>query len=196
VSNPGFSEQTFRSADDGAADTVLAYRWFNVIGDGTAGSPYRFAPYVSGKDDVECVWQPGQNMVAKCIKGYSHQAPEPTCSCGIYGSLSADELAKYRGEGAAFAIFELGGEVIGGTRGYRGQVAVVRGVFLLPDDFRAHLVTEGKTPATPEVLAALAADYGIRLLDPGEAALDPEELRPVVLGPSIADETDAFLRSL
>lgn len=161
------------------APSVMCYRWYVVSGSGTTADPYRLGPRTPSGANDDSTLIPFQNLVAKCSKGYDHEAPAKDCSCGIYaiqGDLS--QLAQYRATDAAFAVIELGGSTLGGTNGvYRGQTATLRALVRMPTAFRLFMEQEGRNPVSDLVLAQIAAEYGVQLLDPEEAANDPEALR-------------------
>jgi len=121
-----------------AADLVVAWRYWQLA----AGRRLRS---VSQRG---VVWAPGRALHARCRGGDEHAAPDPGCSCGIYGAVSLDALWEHGvclgPEALVVGEVALWGVVLPDGLGYRAasayprRLAVVAGT--LPDGSVAQLV--------------------------------------------------------
>lgn len=104
-----------------------------------------------------------------------HPAPDESCSCGIYGSLSYADLIKQFGSYAPFMVSVIAAEgaTIIGDRGLRTAFARVVAYWTDPDPLRrvsaAKQFREAKVFESP---FDMVSEYGVALLPPGEASRD------------------------
>ncbi len=92
-------------------------------------------------------WQPGKPLEAGCkvsefalLRGHAyaphspHDAPQITCTCGIYASKSLEHLPKYGLERARIhGQVSLWGTVVEHQFGWRAEYAYPKSFFLLPE---------------------------------------------------------------
>lgn len=110
------------------------------------------------------------------VSAVRHDAPDESCSCGIYGSLSyADLLSSFMNEARSMvAVFAAEGTTIIGTRGLRTQFARVVGYWVdcaRPDAARAADGQFVDASAFGDPLALVEA-FGLSLLPPSEVPGD------------------------
>lgn len=109
--------------------------------------------------------------------------PAADCTCGVYATTDLDVINGYLSRSApVLGIVELGGRLIPATQGYRAAYARVA-VILLVDE----ALTEPHS-----VLRDLADAYRVPAVVPHSA--DPEDYRELAGLPSLAAETEAWLR--
>ncbi|HEX8769358.1 MAG TPA: hypothetical protein VF711_01175 [Acidimicrobiales bacterium] len=118
-------------------------------------------------------WPPGHVLVARCL-GAGHQAPDPSCDCGIYGARDLDTLREHglclAPEVLIVGKVALWGRVIDDVSGWRAEFGAPAELHVV-DDLVAGLDAS-------EVAARLEAAYRVR------AGTMP--LADAVAGPSAA----------
>ena len=128
-------------------------------------------------------WRPGVPVIAQCLKddgilgfntGFGQSlepqsthaphgiAPEPYCSCGVYGYHAAPHVASAEQSAGLGGTVALWGRVIEHRLGYRGQYAY-------PVAFWPLKITSQLPPGFParnrDLWERVAATYGVPLLD-------------------------------
>ncbi|SOD71616.1 hypothetical protein SAMN05892883_1111 [Jatrophihabitans sp. GAS493] len=121
-----------------AADTVEplvgeihAVRSFGLSDDGNLFP-------VGGSD---APWSPGKNT-ARCIRGFSHDAPATDCTCGFYAYLDPAWITQRTGiTGTVTAVVSCWGQLIAGSRGVRAEFSRIEALYL-PVDVPREVVAE------------------------------------------------------
>jgi hypothetical protein len=112
-----------RSAIERSTEPILGWRIWNL-----AEEPFRLEPAGSGVD----AWEPGRAVHARCGASpiltwrHPHVAPDPDCSCGIYGATSLEVFDRPRPAWAPPTVVgtvALWGRVIEHERGWRAAFA-------------------------------------------------------------------------
>lgn len=117
--------------------------------------------------------------------GHDDPVPGQECSCGIYATTDLDIISSYLTPSApVLGVVELGGRVIPATQGYRAAYARVAAVLLIDD-----AITEPHP-----VLRRVADAYRVPAVVPHSA--DPEAYRDIIGGPSLAAETEEWLKNM
>lgn len=115
------------------------------------------------------LWPKREELQARCSLGRSHFPPDPVCDCGIYafrsprslwpGYMRASPIQKGWAEGFVvqriFGEVYLWGQVIRGTRGWRGEFAYPRRLFVPTTRYARGPVV------SPEEIAFHLGDYGV-----------------------------------
>ena len=132
-------------------------------------------------------WPHDRPLVATCRRGSQHGEDDPipatACRCGIYAARDLDVIGHYlRRDAPVLGVVELGGRVIPAEQGYRAEYARLAAILIIDP---ALTVDHG-------TLQKLASAYRVPALVPHSA--DPEDYRPLLSAPSLADETEHYLR--
>ena len=132
-------------------------------------------------------WPRRLALTAHCTKGEKakHDDPVPgeECTCGIYATTDLDIINSYLSPGApVLGVVELGGRIIPATKGYRAEYARIAVILAIND-----ALTEPHA-----VLRKVADAYSVPVVVPHSA--DPEDYREIAGTPSLAAETEAWLK--
>ena len=148
---------------------VVGYRVWNVV-----RGPVPLLASLNGHEE----WAPGRAATASCFRRAGpldtalrpHDAPDPSCTCGLYAAKSEDELLDPLNAQLAALVHAapqmqlvrgevaMWGRVVEHERGWRGALAYPLRV-VVPADFRSVLVAEDRSGAR-----RLAADEAAALI--------------------------------
>lgn len=132
-------------------------------------------------------WAHDDLLAATCRRGSQHGEDDPVpakdCRCGIYGARDLNVVGRYlRHDAPVLGVVELGGRVIPAEQGYRAQYARVAAI----------LVIDPALTLDHGTLRRLASAYRVRALVPHSA--NPEDYRPLLSAPTLANEAEQYLR--
>jgi hypothetical protein len=138
-------------------EPIVGWRYWNLDQSGSLKSA-----------NLDSTWRPGEIKRAYCTplpgnlgngaKRRPHPAPDDACSCGIYASRDLKSLRKsvalFHEDRLVVGEVMLWGRVIPGERGYRGEFAYPRSLYLVPETF-----PRGSEPQ--KIAVGLRGRYGV-----------------------------------
>jgi hypothetical protein len=79
-------------------------------------------------------WEPGEELHARCtVHGSGHKAPDPQCNCGIFSMKHPALLSGHvhsRNKHTVIGTIKVWGDVIVGSKGYRGEYAMIDALYV------------------------------------------------------------------
>jgi hypothetical protein len=130
-------------------------------------------------------WSPRRELVAACRRGLEpgvalytvpkrrHDAPDPSCGCGLYGGRAAADATAYMTRffksredvlHGVVGTVSLWGTVVEGERGWRASYAYPREIFVPVPVRKSRLLPIGglrRPRRSPERIADALAAYGV-----------------------------------
>ena len=138
-------------------------------------------------------WEPGEELHASCQQYESqHKAPDPDCNCGVFSMKDLGDLHRHVGRSnersLVIGTIKVWGDVIVGSRGYRGEFAMIDSLYVPCSDAeqqKAELMKfmyDIEGIKTPGYLRSVMADdiesaYGVMVYrhDPRAELVIPED---------------------
>jgi hypothetical protein len=84
-------------------------------------------------------WKPRTAAMFHCRQDENHLAPTPNCGCGFYGTTNAEQVYQYlrvrNPQDELMRVIgevSLWGKVVPGTKGYRGEFAYPKRIWVHP----------------------------------------------------------------
>ena len=79
------------------------------------------------------VWNPGDELHARCIVGSYHDAPALDCNCGIFSMKDPRWLANHvpvENRQTVIGTIKIWGNIVGGSKGWRAEWAMIDALYV------------------------------------------------------------------
>jgi len=143
-------------ATDVSSDPIVAWRAWTLTGP-RDGSAVLLRPVATRAR----TWKPRETVEASCRASPWHDAPDPSCTCGLHGTHGLEILRKTRCP-AVLGRVALWGRVVEHEHGYRAQFAYPQRLRLI---CQFCFWMSGPRKTSPELVGWFARDQLVPMCD-------------------------------